>query len=249
MSDTNLNGAELERIMRKVRACFARGNDPANAENERETALRQGHALLAKYGLTLAEAEAAGTAPTAKRKSAKAEAKAEIWVGWIAIAVGKLLFCEVFHINTGNRRVYFFVGREENSLTASEMFSYLFESVLREGRSKRAAVGLPSNDAFLRNFGKGAATKIYHRCAKIREEAEAVSASAKSTGTALVLANYYQQEMDANLAWLKAQGINLRTGKAREVKYGYGYSHGVEYGGQVGLHRQVASSGERKALK
>jgi hypothetical protein len=162
------------RVMERVRKMLALANDAAATEGERDNAMRMAHATLAKYNLTIGEAERAGAKPEG-RMQGELKMRNRPWRRLIAQAVAGLYFCEVCYMQTGrNNAVMYFVGREANVLTATEMSAYIIESVNKEGRAYSNENSDGENSAYYR-FCKGAAHRIWQRCTQLRAEAERAS--------------------------------------------------------------------------
>lgn len=235
----NGNGPDLDRIMARIRKCLATANDTAEGgEHERDNAMRAAHAIAAKYGLSIAVAEAAGTQKEEARTQGAYTWYKEAYAGWIAGAVAELFFCKPYIQDLGKQRcAYYFVGREANVTTASEMMKYLIASIHAEARKNSGT------DKYIRNFSKGAALHIARRCKELRAEAE--RASTAGNGTSLVLASYYKNELEANQRFLSEQlRITLGASKGPRIKVGgHGYQEGYAYGGAVSLNRQVGGNG------
>ena len=127
-----INESDTERILARVAKMLALANDAGATEGERDNALRMAHATLAKYGLSLAEAEAKGSAPEAKRTRTNLKTRKEVWVAWLASAVADLFFCRSYFMADSRNKTYFFIGREANAVTAAEMLAYLVSSIFKE---------------------------------------------------------------------------------------------------------------------
>lgn len=235
----NGNTPDLNRIMARIRKCLALGaEDSGTSEHERDNAMKAAHAIAAKYGLSIAAAEAAGRQKEEVRREGSLNWYKEAYASWIAGAVAELFFCVPYVQSIASQRCkYYFVGREANVTTASEMLNYLLTSIIREGNDLARVRGYPK-DKFTRAFAKGAALHIAKRCKELRAEAE--RASAPATGTSLVLASYYKNELDANRRFMTEAGIHLTQRNGPRIKVGgAGYSEGYEYGGKVSLNRQI----------
>ena len=242
--------AEMEKVLARVRKLLALVNDAAASEGERDNALRMAHATLAKHNLTKAEAEAAGTAPAEARvRDADAESDGAPWIRRATYGVAKLFFCEYYVISrrdTAKIR-HAFIGRESNVITAKEIVAYVVRSIHLEAKKEQRDRG--ESGSFIRAFCKGAADRVWVRCAKLREEAEAASRPT-STGTSLVLASVYQLEAAANQALMAQLAPDLKTAKNREKKADTeAYLAGHAFGDRVSLNRQLSSEKARAQLK
>lgn len=236
-----MNDFDKDRVLARIKKMMALANDAAATEGERDNALRMAHATLAKYNLTMAQADAVGVKSEEARLQGGVELREHPWMRTVAAAVGKLFFCHFFYMSRGNNRyTYTFVGKESNVYTAQEMLKYIIKSIDTEG--KRWAKGYAGNasGSDWRSFCKGAAHKVYRRCVELQE---AATATPTTPGTALVLASVYESERLANLAYLKNAGIILATTANRERMANHtAYAAGREYGSKLGLSNQIGGS-------
>lgn len=218
-------------VIEKVRKTLALANCESATEQERETALRMAHALLAKHNLSMADIAEVGE----KRGDYKVHA---VWMPWqrmVANAVAKLCFCKfVGERAKGLRATQHFIGTEGNSITAAEMAVYVMGSIDRESR----VVGGGTS------FCVGAATRIAHRINDMIREAQQVEAT---PGTSVVLADVYRTEEDQNEDVMRQLFGRLTTSKVK-ASDARAYAQGSEYGKTVGLHRQ-ATGATQKRLK
>lgn len=221
-----------EKILARVKKMMTLANDAAATEGERDNALRMAHATLAKYNLSMAEAERAGTKPEEKRTGSELVGQDYPWMRTTAHAAATLFFCNYFFVSLGRGKVqHYFVGKESNVETAKGMSEYLIASINRE--AKRYGSG-----TYWRSFCKGAAHAVYFRCKEIQESAEAAP---KQPGTALVLASVYAAEREANAKFIVDQmRIKLTSGKSRERNTAAGaYYAGQKFGDSVSLNNQI----------
>lgn len=248
-----MDGEDFDKgkVMARVRKMMALANDAAASEGERDNAMRMAHATLAKYNLSMAEAEAAGEVVQEKRGPGTLQTRSRPWIRQCGGAIARLFFCEYFYIKTGqNHMKSYFVGKESNVLTAIEITQYVVQSILKEGAARAKVEGFGHEVAWRVSFQKGATERVVARCYQLRADAEKASKPAVSTGTSLVLASVYESERKANELVIKDElKIKLVTAKSRETAPGDGYHAGLEYGDKVGLHRQVGGKpNDRKQI-
>lgn len=227
-----------DKLLVRVRKMMALANDAGASEGERDNALRMVQTILAKYNLSLADAEAAGEKQDDKRVESQEIFSAQSYHRTVMSAVADLYFCKYFYcqLSSGKQRHYFF-GRESNNTTAREMSAFINKSINREAGKRMRAQAESSN--WHRSFCKGAAAKIWQRCDQLRREAEQAPAVA-STGTALVLASVYKNEKEANALMIAAEGHKLRQTASREHNTSSdGFYSGKEFGGSINLNRQL----------
>lgn len=253
------------KILRRVRKMLKLAQDSGATEAERDTAMKHVHATLAKYNITLAQAES--SEEQEKRGQLREAYLGKPWAIQISAAVARMCFCHYhYHTMGGNKgptqpAMHVFVGLESNVTTAKEMARFVVESVNTEANRYRRNIG--GGYADYRAFAQGAAERIRLRCFKIQDQAErngvarddaedddAMKAAAKSSMTSLVLSSLYKTEQEANKAWLDERKIELKQGRGQSVDPTRNQSRraGAEYGDKVSLHRQVGGS-SRKQLK
>jgi hypothetical protein len=227
---------DKDKVLGRVKKMLALANDAGASEGERDNALRMAHATLAKYNLSMADADNQTTGE--KRLMGDIEyAKDSPWKRTVANAIASLFFCNLLVTKWGRGRItYHFIGKESNVYTAKAMTQYVCDSIYKE--ATRAARS-QSDPSYHRSFCKGAAHRVYRRCEEIREQAERSSAQ-QSSGTALVLASLYQQETLANRALINQMFDKVKSSKSRERGANWdAYSAGRAYGDKIGLHTQV----------
>lgn len=252
---SELNDIERAKILSRVKKMMTLANNAGATEGERDNAMRMAHATLAKYNLSMMEAEAAGTEKAEKRDKMYVDTR-HAWTRSVAAGIARLFFCNYFFVtlrHAGKLRHYF-VGRASNALTAQLMMEYVVESINREGRKRAVDASRlygDSKGAYERNFAKGAAQRVWERCVEIQEAAERAPVEVVgSKSTALVLASFYKQEAEANTAFIEQElNVKLEDTNDRQRPAGAGYRDGKEFGDRVSLNRQLGGKEERKSLK
>lgn len=244
-----MNDTDKDHVLARVRKLLALGNDPAAAEGERDNAMRMAHATLAKYNLSLGDAEVKEDA----RINSPIKMCYHAWARQAAFGIAKLYFCSYFIIpnkNTGSG-LHVFVGRESNVKTAQEMSKFVIASINKEAHQRAKLVG--QGATWERSFAKGAASAVWFRCKEIRataEKAEQQQQPASGAGTSLVLASLYKQELDRNNALIKEQHGDLGKAKGKQRNTDFGaHSAGKEFGKNISLNTQVGASGASYAQK
>lgn len=237
-----------DKVLGRVKKMLNLAEDRGASEGERDNALRMAHATLAKYNLSMADANATSLTPDETRIQGKMELKEHPWMRTAANGVAKLFFCHLLVTSWGKARyTYYFIGKESNVFTVQEMVKYVFKSIDAEARRSAKARGEPGGGQYWRSFCKGAAHQVYRRCEEIQRAAEAVSGQAASNGTSLVLASLYKTEKEANQALVTSLFSKVKTQKSRERSTNWaGYAAGKEYGNKIGLHNQVGSKNDKQ---
>jgi hypothetical protein len=230
------------KVVSKIRKLLALANDGRGNEQERETALRQAHSLLAAHNLEMHDIGDA--APQEKRDRAYAEYYGRPWARTASAAIAKLFFCAYLYrpnSNANNVCVQTFIGKESNVQTAIAMAQYIVESIRKEARVQ----GKGQGDAWQRSFCLGAAHKIYARVEKMIAEATK-PAAVESNSRALVLASLYQTEAAANALMVGP----TRTGRSGKQSTSWeARAAGAAYGETVSLNKQIGGTPANKQLK
>lgn len=225
----------MEKVLDKVRKLIQLATNEAASEGERENAVRQAHKLLAKHNLAMADVE-----KFTKQEGRIKENLQTFGMQWCqdaAKCIGELFFCKYFigeKVN-GTKLNHYFVGKESNAVTAALMTEYVIASILKEGRKKFTHNLSPET----RNFAIGAVDSLYWRIKEMKKKAP--DAESESTGTSLVLADYYETEMESNMAWLATEGTELVSLKRREPKVSNvsAYNAGRKFGDTINLNSQI----------
>lgn len=241
------------KVLARVKKMLTLANDAAASDGERDNAMRMALNLLAKHNLTVAQAEASGAKPEEARQQGETFSRDQPWCRAAAHAVAEVFFCSYFYVRGGTTKrgsvQHCFVGRASNVETAKVMADYVISSIMREANREWKKQADPG--PWWSNFCKGAAHRVWERCAALKREAEQ-SSQAASSGTALVLASVYAMEARANETFLsETLGLQLKTKASREKRVrGEGYAAGRAFGDKVSLNRQVgASQTKRAAIK
>jgi hypothetical protein len=240
-------GGEKDRVIRRIQKMLRLANDAGASEGERDNALRMVHATLAKYNLTLAGVEGAGGSGQEERRGEHTfDMVGHAWARTVVNGISKLMFCEYFYVRLDQRFIRnYVIGRESNAITAIEMARYVTKNI--EAEAGRKTREFRADGKFHRDFCKGAASRIYVRCERLRAEAEKESAAApvdqlRANGTAIVLASVYQVEQEANKDYIQKHHGKLKEGVNRQTRPSHiAYALGAAHGDKVQLTRQVGA--------
>lgn len=233
-----------DRIIERVRKMLALANDAAATQGERDNALRMAYATLAKHNLDLADV--GSSQPQEKREEQSARMSVYPWARGIAHSIAGLFFCEYYFSRAAGKTAHhYFVGRTSNAITASEMSQYILDNVFKELRKRFGSDTNPE----ARAFATGVETALRRRCRELREaatNADAPSTAAGvtgATGGALVLADLYKTEQDANKAWIADNVGGLKTAADRTKAVGYAaHAAGVAHGKTISLAAQIGGA-------
>lgn len=232
------------KVLSRVRKMLALAHNEAASEGERDNALRMAHAVLAKYNLTLGDAEVEAE----PRVEDKAQISPHPWARYLIESIAQLYFCNtMFYRYRDKRQVHHFVGRQSNVVTAIEMCKFIVSSINKEAR--KAARENPLITGYERSFCKGAATAVFYRCKEIRESAEKQPEQQGSTGTSLVLASLYRTELEKNDLVIAEKHGKLKMMSSRtQSADASAYNAGQRYGKTLNLNRQVSGGGNHARL-
>lgn len=231
-----------ERIIDRIKKMLALANDLAATEGERDNALRMAYATMAKYNIDMAEVDARDRQE--ERINFNRESWSWLWAKQVNKIVGELFFCKYYFgqkIN-GTQCKHHFVGRESNAMTAAVMADYIVNSILREGRAIYKQNTAPGTRA----FAIGAMHALHARVEVIKAE-RAAEQEAATPGTALVLANLYLTEMQANEEFCADLGLRKSKASNRAISNGDAYAQGRAYGDTINLSAQVAEENRKLA--
>lgn len=229
-----------EKQLARIKKMLALANDAGATEGEREAALHHATKLLQKYNMELADLPA--NQQDEAREEQKVTISADKWARSLANSVASLFFCNYFFMRTGTagRDHHCFIGRQSNVVTAMHMCEYLIKSIKKEATKRYRSPTSPEG----RSFCVGAVNMIRRRV----DDMKVSGAEAATPGTAMVLANVYQLEHDANEKWLEQKGITLRTEKPRTDNSlrADAYHSGRAHGRTVSLNQQVSGGSAPK---
>lgn len=238
---------DTKRILARVQKCLNIAHCEGAAQEERDTAMRMAHAILAKHNLDLAQVGALEGQASMDAMEPRVENKG-VFGGWpwalqVCSSIASLFFCH--YIVVKNRRsthftTHCFIGRTSNAVTASTVAEFVVKSVYSEAcRQMRAQrEGYP----YLRAFCWGAQQAIARRVRELRVDPEQVKESTqRDPGTALVLASLYDTEAEANRRFIEQLYPHLRTMRSRTkgLTNAEAMQRGREFGNNVSLSPQL----------
>lgn len=231
----------MEKIIDRIRKLLALAGNNTN-ENEALVALEKAHALLAEHNLTLAEVQAKGSEPDAKRVEEKTETNLSeryFRVVWNGAALLNYCYCISERPSPFKRQTfYYIIGREINTIVATELALYLCQTMKRLMNEECKRAGRKDN-AFKESFLKGMSGRLWQRMEEMKKRPVGPSNS-----NALVL--YRDDEVAAGKQlWLEG-GRTVNESKKRKlmIKDSDGYFAGREQADSISFDRQV--KGERR---
>ncbi len=243
--------SNIDKIIERVQKLLALAGNNSN-ENEAAAAIEKAHAILAAHNLSMLNVQAHTTKIADEENERGALATdtnfSEKYYGWIWRAVAEANYCRVFmqRPNPKMRQTFYtVVGRKVNALVASQMATYLCQTVRRLTNEAAKTEGR-GDHAFKNAYLAGIATRLYHRVTEMaKNKAEAVEVQ-----NALVL--WTGDEQAANDKFIKDMlKTDLKQSKGRTGKHDAdGYLAGFEAGNKISLNQQVENKAtETKALR
>lgn len=228
----------------KIQKLLALGADNSGAtDQERETAMRMAHNLMLKHNI-----DQSRISKETKKQEARVIVRGQFfgrpWARQVSAAIAKLFFCDYLFIaaTKGKDTHHLFLGLQSNADTAHEFARWLVASISREGKRRNRSEG-DGRNLWYRSFCTGAASAIARRVDQMIADAKRIESE---PGTALVVANLYQTELTANLAFRAQQFPKTKIGRTGSNRMNDGIVAGREYGNTVHLPRDVAGPTAKK---
>lgn len=235
-------------VIEKVRKLLARADESRNDnEHEREIAMRQAHALLARHGLTaddVPDGEAGADNDGALGRMFE-ETGRPVWIAGIFDQVARLNGCKVIRaarsVRNGSPARVWIVGRRIRCQITRDMARWLTDSITREARKGRHALG---------QFGSGAWSGIARQVDAILANMARgeLDGQQLEPGTALMVVNNHKTALVDAARAVKEFFPHVRGGSGGRCQQGDAYHAGKAYGASVGLHGQVGRANGQRAL-
>lgn len=235
----------MSKIIEKIQKLLAL----AGSANEHEAALaiEKAHDILAAHNLDMAtvesytpedpEDETRGMMDTATNYSEK-------YYGWIWNTVAEAHFCTMFSRRPSMRKrltIYTLVGRRVNAVVATQLASYLSNTVKRLANEAARDAGR-TDHAYKNAFIAGCASRL---CVRVREMK--THAPTGHHSNALVVLNADEQRKNA--AFIDGAGFTLRTPKSKTSRLDReGLADGRAAAERVSLNQQIGSRGDHLKL-
>lgn len=249
------------RVLDKVRKCLALASNDGASEAERARALTQAGKLLASVNLTMEAVADVVEDRVRERHDFTGELKE-----WPRAAIGgiaKLFFCRYYReVVPGEKGARFwYVGKSVNVATCQMMVEYVISNIIKEANKRASAAkaaelllgevkdGTGYGSDWRYAFCLGAAEVVRLKCTELvnQREREGIQME-EGTGTALMCISLSKQEMEKNLAFLKALGIILVSTGIKGATHAGAYAAGAAHGKSINLSRQVGHSGGPKMI-
>lgn len=230
-------------IIDKIRKLLARGDEARNDNpHEREIAMRQAHALLARHGLQLADVGDVDAQEVLGRlgRQACGLKTRYLWETGVWHAICELHGSTLVRFGGREQKVWV-IGREIRAEAIKAMARYCVDSILNEARS---------NGLNVPGFGYGAKVGIWQQVNRILRAMEAgqLGDEIVSSSTALVLVSQHKNALVEAKTATKEFFPRLSKGRGPTVRDHDAYSAGRAFGSKIGLNTQIGGGSTRKQL-
>ena len=230
-------------IIKKIQKILARGDaDRNDNENEREIAMRQAHAMLAKHGLAMADVTDAAVirdhmGPLGR--SFFGLKQRYLWETSVWNAIALLNGCKLVR-ERQDRRVAV-IGRQARVQVVASMATYVINAIIRQAKAEGHAIA---------GFGDGASSGVYKQVYAIQASMAQgdIGGEKVSAGTALILVNQNKEALvEAKTATTEFYP-RLVTTRSSGSSNASARMAGYAYGKKVSLNTQIGGSAGRPAL-
>ena len=233
----------------KIRKLMALANHPGTGAAEAATAAAMAAELALKYNLDLAAVQEATPEQRKTFKhgdyatSALPRDKAAHML--LARGVADLYGCKFLILTMHNSNKIKFVGQEHNIMLCNSWLQYLMTAMSKSTAAYLKTRMFSDNKEKYRADGQFRlmfAHEVRQRLAEKLEQMRRHGVSG-STGTAIMVVNWYDQERKEVQAWLDQNMGKLRQSNTRKksIVDVHAATHGVMAGKQVSLSDQIAN--------
>jgi hypothetical protein len=242
----------MDKISEKIRKLMALADHPGTSTEEASAAAGMAAELALKYNLDLDAAVAGGK----DRQSKNFECRPNTIVvsprdrqalSWLANPIGNLYGCQSVIMHPGYCKYSIaFIGQAHNIALCESWLKYLWNSCQRANKdyNKQREFG-SAKEAYIAKatFRRHFANEVYNRLGE--KLASMRRGEAASTGTALMVVAWYDEEKKEVQAWMQA---NMKTKQSRNHsrRADAGAAHaGQQAGKAASLSDQIGSTSPR----
>lgn len=232
-----MNTSEQTAIIEKVRKLMALA-ERAGTEAEAENAMARIQEILTKYNLSMDAVTAPGE-ETFVQEHQEFEWN-QTWIRETYRGIARLYFCHMYFVQNGlKNQCITLVGKPVNIQTAR----YVADVVIATGKRLAKAYAQDAYREFgmnsvsaSNNFKKGYAIRIGQRCNEMVRDAQAGAVKDSTTGTALVVGDFYKRELAAIHDFeQKSLGLRFKNGSGMKMGDHGHMSAGAEAANSVNL--------------
>lgn len=236
---------QRENLIRKIQALLARADKDRNDnEHEREIALRQANAMMAKHNLSIVElSEAEQREELGELTEGQKSLTGAIWQAVVYSAVAKLNGCKCLR-NT-SKKIVMVIGHSSRVDISVAMAEYVIASIKREmprAFDNHLGIGEVINRrSFNTSFGNGAASAVFANVKTIlaaRRRGQ-IDGENLSRHQAMVLVDQDKKQMADVLSFYHRQHPHVRRGSGSNSRSYQGYQAGKSYGSGISLNTQI----------
>ncbi len=214
------------KIIERVRKLLALGESPNEAEAA--AAINKAKVLLARYGMTLSDMDK-NEHGVIERELLKAH-RLRVWKSVLLTSILDSTYTQALKIRKGKESRIVLIGREENIISAENMYNYLCSSIAGISRKYRSTV------RHLDSFRFGIVTRIRERLEELNSESRREAGTAER---ALVVAMEKTAEKE-NSAYLDKQYGKLRSQRSSRMGVDpNSFGLGKAIGNKISLDRQI----------
>jgi hypothetical protein len=224
---------EIFEKIKKLMALSERGGTEAEALN----AMDKVHLLLAKHNLSMSDLKQ--NIPVTYEEISN-QASRDSWERPIYLGVAQLYFGKYFRNITENGSFHVVVAREGNSAIIHHIAQYLIHTAKFLSFESSLQHPLEPKRSHRFSFQQGFAIRIHQRCMEQMANARTHGLDA-TTGSALVIANHYDQEKKAIDEYLEKQNIQLCKAPQSRVSLRSinGFNAGMSAGDKADLGKRT----------
>ena len=228
----------MQDVISKIRKLLLLAGNDGATEAEAETAMAMATFLMTKHGIESVDATHSDVG-----RDEIDFLKNPVYQGSVVYAAAVLNACRSYvNITPDGYKLYRVVGEKHNREACKLMYEYLCKEVekfykiyLPKGMTQRDRAN------FRRTFKFACARRLSMRAKEIVRELQTNEQIAQEhTGsTALVVSDYFTNQLNEIGKWLTGQGITLVTRKSKGRYSGLGTSAGSEAGDNINLQRSL----------
>ncbi len=235
---------QRENLIRKIQALLARADKDRNDnENEREIALRQANAMMAKHNLSMVElSEAEQREELGELFESDDKVTGAVWKNSIFNQIAKLNGCDTIY--SPHSKTIHILGHKSRVEITRSMALYVIASITREiPKAWDSLVGKASTNrrSFNTSFGNGAAVAIQENVRNIlaARRSGVIDGETLSRDQAMVLVDQDKKQLAEVRQFYRKAYPHTRNGAGSSSRSSAGYGAGKAYGAGISLNTQI----------
>ena len=232
-----------ETAIEKIQKLLARADaDRNDNDHEREIALRQANALMAKHELSSIDlTESEQRKELGDLTESDDRVGTAVWNSSIYSSIAEMNNCQV--IRSHNKTIHI-LGHSSKVAITRDLAAYCIRSIKREiPKAWNAYIGKAnaSKRSFNTSFGNGAANAIYtnvHNIIDARKRGN-INGEQLSSSQAMILVDLHKKQLAEVNAFFKKAYPSTRKGSGSRSYSNAGYSAGKSFGSGLSLNNQL----------